>query len=202
MSTFINKLIISLVMANKVTKWQILLPYLTAPKERFHLRELARKTNHSHQAIFKTIGELVSERVLISEKKGRQIFYKLNTENSLLVDYLSISEKYQLILSCKNLLLKEFVSLFRLDKASSDTVILFGSFVKDAKKANDIDVLVVGEYTKEENFLRSKGILGKEIHLIRVKSFDKVSSTLKEEIVKNHLILNNVEGSVKWMLQN
>lgn len=188
-------------MANKVTKWQVLLPYLAAPKESFHLRELARKTDYSHQAILKTMTDLVSERVLIKEKKGRQTFYRLNLENPLITDCLAVSEKNRLILSCKDLLLKEFVSLFREGKSSNFTVILFGSFVRNTKKANDVDMLVIGDYKEKGEFIRGKGVLGKEIHMIKVESFDNVSPALKEEIIKNHLILQNVEGAVQWMLQ-
>lgn len=188
-------------MANKVTKWQLLLPYLTAPKESFHLRELARKVNRSHQAISKTMKLLVSERVLIREKKGVQTFYRINIENPLIVDYLAISEKYKLILNCKDLFLKEFVSLLKEDKASSYTIILFGSFVKNTKEANDVDMLVVGDYKEKGKFIRGKGIFGKEIHVIKVESFDDISPALKEEIIKNHLILQNVEGAVTWMIQ-
>jgi len=112
---------------------------------------------------------------------------------------LALSEKEKLIRKCQeNLILKEVVNL--LHKLENKEILLFGS-ITESKKTNDIDVLIIGESVKDKikDFEKKFGL---KIHMIDLDSLEKVSKSLKSEIIKKHLIIQGTESVIKWMLEN
>jgi predicted nucleotidyltransferase len=77
--------------------------------------------------------------------------------------------------------------------------LIFGSASEDFDKARDIDLLIIGK-TDETKIKKISSRLNKELHIISVPKISKVSKTLKEEIIKKHLIIQGSESIVRWMV--
>jgi predicted nucleotidyltransferase len=180
-------------MVKKITKWFYLEPLIY--RDWIHLAEISKKLEKNHTVVRKYLEVFEKEGVVVKKIVGKMSMYKLNENYPLLIDVVSIVEKERLINAAKNLILKEIVEFFKNKKIK--TVIIFGSFVTDQKKANDVDVLYIGS---DINLKEIEGKINKKIHLINIESLDEINSTLKEEIKGKHLIIYNVEEIVKWLI--
>lgn len=177
----------------KPTKWFYLQPFLFT-KEGIHLRDISRKLGQNHSTVRIYLQEFVKRGFLKITKKGNLTFYEINYMFPLVIDYLSIAEKEFLILkSSKNRVLQEIIHDLHL---FSGTLILFGSSVEDFSKANDIDILCDNKI----DFSTIEKKYNKEVHAISVDSLEDINPALKKEIIKKHLIINNTEGVVKWLI--
>lgn len=182
-------------MVNKLTILNVLDPFLVKPNEKLHLAEISRSIKEPHPTVRLWLNLLEKKGVLKKEFKGRLTLYSLNKEDYNVLSYLVIAEKNKLInKSEKNLILKEVLD-YCFD--INGLVLIFGSAAEDFNKAEDIDLLVVGKAGRI-NELEKK--IGKEIHLINVNSLSKVSKSLKEEIIKKHLIIKGSEEIIRWMV--
>jgi len=187
-------------MVKNITIWSSLEPILYS-KEFIHLADISRKLNSSHTTIRQYLNYFEKKNIIIKEIKGRLTMYKPNYANPLIIDYFTIVEKYRLIKKCKeDLLMKEIVTFLH-EISKNNSVVLFGSFVNNSKKANDIDILVVGKvnFDKIKLFEKKFGI---NFHIINIKSMGEITISLKKEIIDKHLIIENSEGVIKWMLEN
>jgi predicted DNA-binding protein YlxM (UPF0122 family) len=63
------------------------------PEARSYLRELAKEFNVSSNAVREELNQLKKTDLLISEKNGRQVFYKANTEHALFPELKSMVSK-------------------------------------------------------------------------------------------------------------
>jgi len=186
-------------MVKKVTMWEYLEPLLYS-KEFIHLAEISRKLKSPHATVRKYLNYFEKQGVVIKEIKGRLTMYKLNYSNPLLVDYLTLAEKNKLIRKChSDLLMREIVSFFH--GTPRREIIIFGSSVDSPKSSNDIDILITGEKAKEgfKDFEKKFGI---KFHIINLKKLGEINNSLKKEIKKKHLIIENTEIVIKWMLKN
>ena len=184
-------------MVNNITILFVLKPLLYK-KEWIHLAEISRELKVHHTTLRKYFEILEKNGVVIKQKKGRLTLFMLNYDNPILIDFLVLVEKQNLINFCKELLLKEIVSFLH---NIANEVIIFGSAVKNIGKANDIDLLIVGKFDKNE-LKKFEKSLGLNFHIINVTSLDEISKSLKKEIENKHLIIQNTENIVKWMLKN
>ena len=98
----------------------------------------------------------------------------------------------------KDLLLRETVEYMHKNLKNCN-ILIFGSASVNIKKAEDIDILVIGKIDKKI-FLDLEKKIGKKVHLINVPSFSEVNNSLKLEIKKKHLIILGVEEIVKWLV--
>jgi len=186
-------------MVKKVTMWGFLEPLLYL-KESIHLAEISRKLKSPHVTVRKHLNYFEKQGVVIKEIKGRLTNYKLNYSNNLLMDYLVLIEKNKLIRKChSDLLMGEIVSFLH-DNLGRE-ILIFGSSVENLKNANDIDVLITGEKSKK-NFKDFEKKFGVKFHIISPKKLEEVSDSLKEEIKKAHILIQNSEIIIKWMLKN
>jgi hypothetical protein len=184
-------------MVNKLTTWSFLEPLLYS-QEFLHLAEISRELKSPHATVRKHLNEFEKQGVVIKKTKGRLTLYKINGENLLLFDYLALSEKEKLVRKCQeSLILKEIVSF--LHKLENKEILLFGSIIA-SKKANDIDVLIIREPAKDKikDFEKKFNL---KFHIIDLKLLKEVTKTLKEEIIKKHLIIQGSETIIKWMLE-
>ena len=83
----------------------------------------------------------------------------------------------------------------------SNPSIIFGSASINLKNANDIDLIIIGDFDKH-NFKEFEKKHGIKFHLINLKRLEEISSSLKEEAKKRHLIIQDSEKIIKWMLTN
>lgn len=174
--------------------WSILEPIIY--ERPMHLAEISKRlkkphsTVRNHLALFERMG------IVSKEKMGKQIFYSIKRV-SLLVDYLTIVEKERLVSKCQgDRLLKEIVEELHV---FHNPIIMFGSAVDSSRKAEDIDLLIIGKFDRR----RLKPVenrLNVRFHVISVRNFDEVGDSLRYEIRKKHLIVNCSEEMIKWLI--
>jgi hypothetical protein len=180
-------------MVNKITKWFFLTPFLFT-NESLHLLDISRQLNKNHTVVRLNLNHFVKEGFLKISYKGRLTLYQINQDFPLKIDYLSIVEKEFLInTSNKNLILKELI--FDLHNLSSKPLIIFGSSVNNFSKAKDIDIISL----EPIDFRKIEEKYNKSVHQINVKQLFDVKIALKNEIFKQHIIVNCVEDVIKWL---
>ena len=187
-------------MVKKLTILETLEPFLSKPKEKLHLSSISREIKEPHPTVRQWLNLLERKGVLIKQFQGRLTLYSLNLENPNIVDYLVISEKSKLIRNCEKwLTLKELVNFINSNFGEDIKVLVFGSATESFNSAKDIDLLLIGKMNKKlsEDFAKR---LNKELHIINVKTLNKVSNSLKQEIIKKHLLIKGSEDFIKWFL--
>ncbi len=187
-------------MVNKLTILYVLEPFLTKPHEQLHLADIARTLNRPHPTVRQHLGFLEKEGILKKSRKGKLSLYSLNFGSSHILHYLAIAEKNSLIEKCKKeLLLGELLSYMHASLAEHNKALIFGSAAQLQKKANDIDVLITGKFDKE-NIEKFSDRFNIKVHLINVKELRDVTQTLKQEILKKHLLIQGSEEILRWLL--
>ena len=183
-----------------VKKYTYLALFAYNPSEKFSLQEFEEHHKKPHQTIKKYLDMLVQERIIVEDKRKRFRFYKLNLENPLTLDALSIFEKERL-----RLRLKEDLLLSHLYEELSEyfdrcSFLVFGSATTQ-KKYNDIDIICFG---KDKNLLKKVELFeftfGKEIELLETNPRN-ISEVLYGELIKKHLIFNNHDYFVKYLFK-
>jgi DNA-binding transcriptional ArsR family regulator len=185
-------------MVKYITKLLVLEP-LVFKQEWMHLAEISRELKMPHPTARIYLNELEKEGIVIKENKGKLSLYKLNYSNPLIIDYIILVEKNKLINRCsKEVLLKEIISFLH---NFENHAIIFGSASINLKNANDIDLIITGDFDNSDFkvFEKKHGI---KFHLIHLKKLEEISLGLKEEIKNKHLIVQDSEKVVKWMLKN
>lgn len=187
-------------MVGKMTIWSYFEPFLYT-KEYLHLADISKRLGKPHSTVRKYMNIFEEFGVLKKTVKGRLTMYKLNLSSPKLVDSLSAAEKDRMMRKRdKEPLLNEVVSFLQ-DKLPLDSIaLIFGSAVGSIKKAEDIDLLVVGEPIHRKEIEEFENKFGVEIHLIKSKSLDEIKEGLKVEIRKKHLIIQGTEAIVRWLL--
>lgn len=181
-------------MVEKVTKWFYLIPFLNA-EDKLHLLDISRKLKVNHTTIRGHLNEFEEEGILTKEYKGRLTLYSLNKNSNKLIDVITIVEKENALFKRnKNLKLDELIHLIQ--QQTSQTTIIFGSSVEDFKRAKDVDIITTDETLKTKELEQKLNI---NIHLLKVKNLKDITSALKYEIYKKHIIINNSEETIKWL---
>ena len=75
------------------TRIKLLIRLFFNPQTRSYLRELAKEFDISSNAVREELNQLTSTNLLKSEKEGRQVYYKANTEHSLFPELKSMVSK-------------------------------------------------------------------------------------------------------------
>jgi predicted DNA-binding protein YlxM (UPF0122 family) len=75
------------------TRVKLLMRFFFNPKARSYLRELAKEFNVSTNAVREELNQLKKTDLLNSEKNGRQVFYKANTNHALFPELKSMVSK-------------------------------------------------------------------------------------------------------------
>lgn len=184
-------------MVRKLTILEAIEPFLYRPKEEIHLSEISRIIDAPHVTVRQWLEFFEEKGVLKKSNKGRLSLYSLNLDNPNIGDYLVIAEKNRLIASCeKDVVFRELASLVNQQLEENSLALVFGSAAISLKKADDIDLLVTGNI--DEKVISNK--INKEIHLINLKSLKDISASLKQEIIKKHIIIKGTEDIIRWML--
>lgn len=177
-------------MVNNIT---ILNPFLTRPYEKIHLAELSKLTNMPHPTARLWLKDFEEKGVLKKEIKGRLSLFSLNFEHPNILDYIIIAEKSKLIDKCNNLIIREIRNYFNNLNCG---VLMFGSAVDSIKKANDIDLVIIGKYDKKRLKEFSKHI-NKELHVINSENLENLTEVLRQEILRKHIFINTCEKIIK-----
>ncbi len=75
------------------TRVKLLMRFFFNPEARSYLRELAKEFNLSSNAVREELNQLKKTELLKSEKNGRQVFYKANTNHALFPELKSMVSK-------------------------------------------------------------------------------------------------------------
>jgi hypothetical protein len=186
-------------MVNLLTNVQAMLPFLERLHEPMHLEEISRQLGSPHATVRLWLNRLVEKGVLRRSNRGRLTEYSLNRDSPIILHYLVVAEKLRLINACeRDLVLKEFVHRM---EAEPGILLIFGSAAVNSGDANDYDILMIGKHDTHGMTEQAKR-LDKEAHIISVARLDKISKTLKHEIMKKHLIVNGSEEVLIWLLSN
>lgn len=187
-------------MVIKTTIWAYLEP-LVYSEDYIHLAEVSKKLNKNHSVARQYLNYLEKEGIVLKKIVGRLTMYKINTNLPNIIDVISIIEKEKLIKKCKqNLIIKEIVSFLHNNLNEDNKALIFGSSAEDAKKANDIDILITDKITMEEKLKNLEKEINIKIHLINVKGLKSINESLKNEIRKKHLIIQGSEEVIKWLI--
>lgn len=184
-------------MVRKLTKTRYFYiePFLTT-REQLHLLEISRILKENHSTTRNYLNKFEKQGLLKKQEKGKLTLYSLNFDSPLLIDFLVLAEKEKLTKKMQeNSVFKELI--YDLHKQTNKTTLMFGSATKDFNKSNDIDILSLDK-NLDVKFLEKKFNL--EIHFNYVNSLKNLTKTMKQEILKKHLIINNSEEVVKWLL--
>ncbi|CAB1070108.1 hypothetical protein D1AOALGA4SA_826 [Olavius algarvensis Delta 1 endosymbiont] len=84
--------LLSGIIASK-TRIKLLMRFFFNPLARSYLRELAKEFSVSTNAVREELNQLTRTNLLKSEKKGRRVFYRANTEHSLFPELKSMVGK-------------------------------------------------------------------------------------------------------------
>ena len=185
-------------MVNNITTLSVLEPLLFK-QEWMHLAEISRELKMPHPTARIYLNEFEKQGVVVKQTKGRLTLYKMNYANPLIVDYIILVEKNRLIdKSSKDVLLREIIYFLH---NLNNPAIIFGSASLNLKNADDIDLIIIADFDKYgfKEFEKKHDI---KFHLINLKKLEEINSSLKKEIIKKHLIIQDSESIIKWMLIN
>lgn len=127
--------------------------------------------------------------------------YRLNYNCSVIVDVLVLVESERKLRE-KSLVLREVIYGLREILDVGSIALIFGSAVENVKKAEDVDLLVVGKLSSEakKKVKKIEGKINKSVHVVEVESLGDVSGALREEVRKKHLIVQGSENIVRWLI--
>src|SRR3989338_4434881 len=185
-------------MVKKITIVAALLPFLTRPREKLHLSAIAKEVREPRPTVRLWLNGLEKEGILKKSSQGRLSLYALNEGSPALLDYLAIAQKLKLLMAGEaNEVMREFASSIQQTLEEGSKALIFGSAAEEFQTANDVDVLIAGR--GDANGIRERGkTLGKETHIIQVKTLAKVSPALRSEVIKKHILINGTEEFVRW----
>ena len=163
---------------------EILLVLLKDVSIEYNANNITKKIKITPAGAFKAMKNLERRNWIIGTKMGKAVFYKVN-----LKDYYAFRIMETLLINEARIKasrwLDEFKDLFKY----TEILIIFGSIIKDSKKANDIDLLTV---FKKENNNKINDLI-KERRLISTKPIHIIKQTTKD-------LENNLKKSDKVIL--
>ncbi len=163
--------------------------------------QIAKKKNLNQKTVANTLKKFESQKFLKSTTQGKNKLYSLNLDDTQLsVQFISILEHLRTMdFYKKQPFMKEIAS--KIVPVCEGIVVIFGSYAKGTqKKDSDLDLFVVGSYKPNELDKISKAY---KIE-INVKSYPgnvfkkalKKKDPFLEEIMQNHIILNDIQSYV------
>lgn len=131
---------LSLLLTKSRVRGDVLTLFFLNPEEPHYLRELQRRFGCALGSLARELRRFAQDGLLLREKRGKEIFYRLNKAHPLFREIKGIVEKTSGI----PLRLAEGLRPLK----SIRRAYLYGSFAKDNAAAHsDIDLLLVGEET-------------------------------------------------------
>ena len=173
----------------------LVLRIFKSPEKDFNANNIAKHIGISSMGALKISKSLEKDGILKSKIVGKAIIYKINFNNGYAKDYVRFALKRES--QQAHPYTKRWISeIKKLTNAKAG--ILFGSVLRENKKARDIDLLLV---TNKETFSNLQKQV-EEINGINIKKIHPVYQT-KEDIIRgigeeNKVILNAIKGIVAF----
>ena len=178
-------------------EFKLLGAFWHSPTKELYARQIERMTETNHERAGVYLAELVAQKALLREEKGKQVFYRLNRQNELVLKGLAFAElekKINFVKGNKDGFIAQdlVLQIVRECRPSLYFVLLFGSVARGhQREGSDIDLLFVlagngKTKTKIEEIIKKQEMLcGKTIafHPVSVKELEKLWK--KEPVYKN-----------------
>ena len=182
-------------MVRKITKWHLMIPFLSDYHRHAILADFERELGVPHQTLKKYADVLVRSGIFIEERKPKNVVYSLRRENPMVLNYISAAEKIVLEETLgKNVLLRRLYEMLSA-RMGEMRFLIFGSSASGVV-GNDIDLLAVGSRSIKDDAERLGETYGKKVHLLESKDF-QVSKALFSEVMKKHLMFNGFDQFVR-----
>ena len=178
-------------------KYKLLSAFLFEPSKEKYGREIERAAGFSHERAVSYLKDLVKEKVLLCERKGRQVFYRLNRKSEAVTRIMSALEyerTREFLRSNKDaaVLLYDLKNdILSSKKGEIQFLVIFGSMARGESRAmSDIDLLAVTVSGKEPGGVRERIKRRSKIHgidfSVHFVSLDELEKSWhKEPIYKN-----------------
>jgi predicted transcriptional regulator len=146
------------------------------PDTRSYLRELAKEFNVSSNAVREELNQLKKTNLLKSEKNGRQVYYKANTEHALFPELKSMVSK---VMGIDEVIDSIITRLGNLEEAY-----LIGDYA-EGKDTGIIDILLIGNinvYQLNDLCRKTERYISRKIRPLVVsrKEYSKLLPELKK----------------------
>lgn len=179
---------LELITKSKLRK-KIILLLVYNKEESFYINQLAKITETSAGNIQRELKRLEKNDLLLKEKRGNMVFYRINTHNPLFSEFKSIVDK---TIGIEKIIKEELEKIKGVDFA-----FLFGSYVKkDFHAESDIDLYVIGSVKEDDvhgALQKAENAINREInyHMSEKEEFEKnlQKSFFHEEITKKYILL-------------
>lgn len=170
--------------------------------EGHNINQVSRLSKVDVATTFRALKEMEGGNGVLKEKKGNNVFYKLNLSNAATLKYCELSS----IEKRKAFLLKNpkiFGKISEIKKLA-DAIILFGSLARGERKPGDIDLLLLFE--KKPNIRKIEGMMEGGISPIYMefKEFEgkiRSKNRVVMEILRDGIILSG-EGRYWESIKN
>lgn len=152
----------------------------------YNANSISKKIDITAAGAFKALKNLKKRKLVVSKRMGKAIFYKVN-----LADYYTFRTIETLIIGEARENAQRWLDEFEELLNHVEIAIMFGSMVRNPKKANDIDLMLV--FKKEKSKIISKlveerrAISTKPIHIVK-----QTLSDLKDNLKKRDKVILNV----------
>ena len=156
-------------------------------KEPKHIRQIAQELALVPSTVMRTLKRLEQESIVDFRQQGKNKTYSLkNTPEAKA--YLLMTENYKLQKILQNLELRRITKELQ-EATKGELIIVFGSHAKGtATKESDIDLYIETEDKKLKERITQ---ISKKLS-VKIGKLDK-ENLLTKEIVKNHIIIQNIE---------
>jgi len=164
----------------------------------YNANSISKVLGITHVGAQKILKRLLNENLLISERIGKSIVYKLKLDDDyvkkllifLLADEANHFKRWK----------EEFSELFN----EGRIIIIYGSALRNYNSANDIDIMIVinkNEHNEVNKFLNKKQtILPKKLHAIKLTSeelLENIKNKAMIDIITNGIVLYGQEEYIE-----
>ena len=175
--------------------------YLGDLRKLVSLSEFEKHFKTPHQTIKSHLKDLVKDKILLEEKRARFRFYKLNLNNPLTADYLSLCEKEKTFSFLRQNTLFSRLHNVIAPYLKESSILLFGS-AAISKEYKDIDLLIISKGKNiTEELKKFEKTYSVKLHIIQTSELN-LTETLITEIRKKHIILNNHDYFIRVIYKN
>ncbi len=116
----------------------------------YNSRNISKLIDISHAGAFKILKKLENRSIVKSKRIGNSVIYSLNLDNPI------TNKEIELALLLEAHMFRRWIEEFKELDEKAKFVILFGSIIRNEKKADDIDILIVAD---KEKFKEIKEII-------------------------------------------
>lgn len=166
---------------------EILLLLVKDISSNYNSNNITKKINITSAGAFKAMKNLEKKKLIVGKRLGKAIFYKAN-----LGDYYTFRIIETLLIGEAREKASRWLNEFNELNNHSDIILIYGSIIRDQKKAGDIDLLIISKNKKEvDKIIKERRMVStKPIHAIK-RSYQELKEDLKN---KNEIILNIISS--------